>query len=148
MEKRSSREYPPYPIVGVGAVVFKDSRLLLIKRLHEPGAGQWTLPGGAVELGEGLEEATAREVWEECGLRIAIQKLAGVVNRVILDEAGRIRYHYVIVDYLAEPLSDQLEAGSDVAEAAWVSLDKLDRYPLASGLKEFLRDCVELKIEN
>ncbi|MBI1986995.1 MAG: NUDIX hydrolase [Nitrospinae bacterium] len=148
MERTSSREYPRYPIVGVGAVVLKDGQILLIKRLHEPGAGQWTFPGGAVELGEGLEEATLREVWEECGIRIAIRKLAGVVNRVIPDEEGRIQYHYVIVDYLAQPLSDQLKAGSDVAEAAWVPLNELDRYALASGMKEFLHDCVELEIEN
>lgn len=148
MERTASREYPRYPIVGVGAVVLKDGQLLLIKRLHEPGAGQWTLPGGAVELGEELEEATLREVWEECGIPIAIQKLAGVVNRVIRDEEGRIQYHYVIVDYLAQPLSDRLKAGSDVAEAAWVPFNELDRYALASGMKEFLRDCVELEIEN
>lgn len=98
-------------------------------------------------MGEELEEATLREVWEECGIRIAIQKLAGVANRVIFDEEGRIQYHYVIVDYLAKPLSDQLTAGSDVAQAAWVPLDELDRYALASGMKEFLHDCVELKIE-
>lgn len=146
MEEGSGREYPRRPVVGVGAVVLQGSRLLLIKRLYEPGAGQWTLPGGAVELGEELEEATCREVWEECGIQITIQKLAGVVNRVILDAERHVQYHYVIVDYLAQPVSDQLQAGSDVAEAAWVPLDELDRYALTPGLEEFLHDCVEFPI--
>jgi mutator protein MutT len=136
---RVSRTYPHFPIVGVGAIVTKDNKILLVKRAHEPGLGQWTLPGGVVELGESLEEAVQREVLEECGIKVEIKDFAGIVERVIRDEAGKIKYHYIIIDYKASYLKGELCAGSDVEEASWLSLDQIEDYPLTQGLKEFLK---------
>lgn len=141
------REYPSFPIVGVGAIVMRDGHLLLIKRLNEPSAGKWTIPGGMVELGEGLEDAVRREIGEECGIRISIQGLAGIVERVIPDDQDRIQYHYIIVDYLAHHLKGNLKAGSDVAEAEWVLMGALDTFDLAPGLKEFLETVIPTAFE-
>src|SRR5688500_6257844 len=96
-----SREYPDLPRVGVGAVVLRGDRVLLVKRGGQPSAGKWSLPGGLVDLGETTQEATRREVFEECGLRVRLAGVAGVVDRVVRDGDGRVRYHYVLVDYLA-----------------------------------------------
>ncbi len=142
MSHGNRREYPLHPIVGVGAVIIEGGRLLLIKRLHEPGAGQWTIPGGKVELGENLEDAAKREILEECGIDINIQKLAGIVERVVRDDQNRIRYHYIIVDYLAQYLNGTLKAGSDVADAAWIPLGEMDAYELTPGLQEFLNTVI------
>ena len=134
-----SRKYPQLPIIGVGAVIIEGGEILLIKRGNEPGAGQWTLPGGIVELGESLEDAVRREVFEECGIKVEIQYLAGIVERVIRDDEGKIKYHYIITDYTARYLKGALRAGSDVTEAGWFPLDKLDKCDLTEGLKEFLK---------
>ena len=134
-----SRKYPQLPIIGVGAVIIEGGEILLIKRGNEPGAGQWTLPGGIVELGESLEDAVRREVFEECGIKVEIQYLAGIVERVIRDDEGKIKYHYIITDYTARCLKGALRAGSDVTEAGWFPLDKLDKCNLTEGLKEFLK---------
>lgn len=134
-----SREYPRLPIIGVGAVIIKEGMVLLIRRGNEPGAGQWTLPGGVVELGESLEDAVRREVFEECGIKVEIEYLAGIVERVIRDDEGEIKYHYIIIDYTARYLKGELRAGSDVTDAGWFSLGKLDKYNLTEGLKEFLK---------
>jgi mutator protein MutT len=134
-----SREYPRLPIIGVGAIIIKGGKILLIKRGNEPGAGQWTLPGGVVELGESLEEAVRREAFEECGIKIEVKELTGIVERVIRDDEGIIKYHFIIIDYTAQYLKGELKAGSDVTNANWVSLDMLDKYNLTEGLKEFLK---------
>lgn len=141
------REYPSFPIVGVGAMVMWDDQLLLIKRLNEPSAGKWTIPGGMVELGEGLEDAVRREIGEECGIKISIQGLAGIVERVILDDQDRIQYHYIIVDYLARYLKGNLKAGSDVAEAKWAPLGTLETFDLTPGLMEFLKAVIPTAFE-
>jgi ADP-ribose pyrophosphatase YjhB (NUDIX family) len=96
-----SREYPDYPRVGVGAVVFHQGRVLLVRRGGRPALGKWSLPGGLVELGETTAEAVRREIREECGIDIRVIGVAGVVDRVTRDAAGLVRYHYVLVDYLA-----------------------------------------------
>jgi len=133
------RVYPPAPIVGVGAAVIREGRVLLVKRGQEPALGQWTLPGGVVELGESLEEAVKREIWEECHIRIEIEGIAGVVERIQRDELGRVKYHYVIIDYKASYLGGELRPGSDVEEADWFCLDRLDDYELSQGLRDFLK---------
>ncbi|MBI2017366.1 MAG: NUDIX hydrolase, partial [Candidatus Rokubacteria bacterium] len=117
-----SREYPDYPRVGVGAVVLDGDRVLLVRRGHAPAAGKWSLPGGLVHVGETTREAVVREVAEECGLAVRAVDIAGVVERVTRDESGRVRYHYLLVDYLAIPESTAIEAGSDAAEARWVPI--------------------------
>lgn len=134
-----SREYPEHPRVGVGAVILDGGRVLLVKRGGQPSAGKWSLPGGLVELGETTVEAIAREVVEECGLSITIAGVAGVVDRVVRDDAGRVRYHYVLVDYLAHPKSQAVVAGSDAADARWVAVDEVARLDITDGLVDMIR---------
>jgi 8-oxo-dGTP diphosphatase len=126
-----TREYPIAPVVAVGAVVVNQGRALLVRRGRAPAKGAWVIPGGGVELGESVEDAVPREVQEECGIAIALGPLACVVNRIDRDEAGRVRFHYVIVDYFATYLSGELKAGSDAAEARWVPLGELPGYGLS-----------------
>src|SRR3989304_8072468 len=114
--------------VGVGAVVLKDGHVLLVRRDRAPAKGKWSVPGGLVNLGETAEAAAAREVVEECGLTVRLLGLAGVVDRVVRDPDGRIRYHYVLVDYAAVPVSGDLGPGSDAAHARWGPTGALGRH--------------------
>jgi 8-oxo-dGTP diphosphatase len=113
------REYPLAPLVGVGAVVVDAGRVLLVRRGREPLKGHWTLPGGALELGESVTAAVVREVHEETGLTVEPVELVELVDRIIR-EGDRIRYHYVIADYLCRVAAGKLLAGSDADEARWV----------------------------
>lgn len=122
-----AREYPACPIVGVGAVVVKDGKVLIVKRAHEPRRNEWSLPGGRVELGETLVEATRREIKEETGLDIEVGPLVEVFDRVHHLE-GRVRYHFVIVDYLCTCVGGALCAGDDAEAAAWVASSELEEY--------------------
>jgi 8-oxo-dGTP diphosphatase len=139
-----SRDYPDHPRVGVGAVVLDEGRVLLVKRGGQPSAGTWSLPGGLVELGETTVEAVKREVAEECGLEIRVDGVAGVVDRVVRDEAGRVRYHYVLVDYLAFPESGTVTAGSDAGDARWVAVDEVARLDITEGLVDMIRRAIVL----
>ncbi|PID58090.1 hypothetical protein CSB45_05215 [candidate division KSB3 bacterium] len=147
----SSREYPRYPIPAVGALIFEDDRLLLIKRGRPPAEGQWTLPGGVIEPGESPEEAIVREVREECGLDIVVEALSELIDHVVKDKLGRIQYHYLILDYLASCRSEfscqkaQLKAGSDVTDARWVPLNALRAYELTSGLLPVIEKAAALR---
>jgi mutator protein MutT len=124
------REYPERPVVGVGGVVIRDGAVLLVQRAQDPLAGQWTIPGGAVEVGETLKEAVARELMEETGLEVRVLDLVDAFERIVSDDAGRARYHYVLLDYLCEPAGGNLHAGSDVRDAAWVRAEDFGRYQL------------------
>jgi len=127
----TGREYPSRPIVGVGAVVRDDDgRVVLVKRGHAPLAGEWSLPGGTVEVGETLEAAVVREIREETGLLVVVGPVVEVFDRILPDEHGRVRYHFVIVDYLCRIRGGKLEAGSDVEDAALVAPEALDPYRL------------------
>jgi 8-oxo-dGTP diphosphatase len=128
----STREYPERPVVGVGAVIVQDGNVVLIKRRYEPLAGQWSLPGGALELGETLEAAVAREMLEETGLVVEVGPVIEVFDRIMRDEATRVRYHFVLVDYLCWPLSGSLAAGSDVDDAVFVDPADLPEYKLTA----------------
>jgi 8-oxo-dGTP diphosphatase len=132
-EDRSAREYPGRPIVGVGAVVLetpgggaaidaspdppRPTGVVLIRRRFAPLAGEWSLPGGTVEVGESLEAALAREVLEETGLAVEVGPVVEVFDRIMRDEAERVQYHFVLIDYLCRPIGGHLAAGSDVTEA-------------------------------
>lgn len=120
------REYPAAPIAAVGVIIRDDDRIVLIRRDKEPSRGRWTFPGGAVELGESLHDAARREAWEETGLHVAVGELATVIDNLVRDEEGRVRYHYVIVDYMARPLEGILRPGSDVSDVRWFTLTDLD----------------------
>ena len=128
------REYPECPRVGVGAVVLHHERVLLVRRGGQPSRGRWSLPGGLVELGETTEEAIRRELLEECAIDVKILGLAGVIDRIVLDDERRIRYHYVLVDYAAEAPSDAVVAGSDAAEACWVDIERVRELDVTDGV--------------
>ena len=134
----SGREYPSRPIVGVGGVVFVDGRVLLIKRRFEPLAGRWSLPGGALEVGETLAEGLAREMREETGLDVDVGPIVDVFDRITRDEQGRARFHYVLVDYLCSVRAGIAVAGSDVAEVALADPDSLARYDLTPKTLEVI----------
>jgi 8-oxo-dGTP diphosphatase len=119
MEAKIEREYPQSPLVGVGAVVVHDARVLLVRRGSEPLKGHWTLPGGMLEVGESLIEGVAREVREETGLEVEPIELVEVLDR-IHREGERVRYHYVIADYLCRVIGGELGAASDADAARWV----------------------------
>ncbi|HEX9818739.1 MAG TPA: NUDIX hydrolase [Methylomirabilota bacterium] len=138
------REYPVVPRVGVGAVVLDGRWVLLVRRGKPPAHGKWSLPGGLVELGETTREAVRREIAEECGLQITVGDVAGVLDRVIRDAEGRIRYHWVLVDYVAFPESGTLCAASDADEARWVEVDQVDRLDTTEGLMDMIRRAVAL----
>lgn len=139
-----SREYPSHPRVGVGAVVLHGRRVLLVRRGGQPSAAKWTLPGGLVELGETTAEAIQRELGEECGISVRLSGLAGVVDRVVRDASGRVRYHYVLVDYLAFADSDSITAGSDAAEACWVEVDRVGKLDVTDGLLDMIQRALAL----
>jgi 8-oxo-dGTP diphosphatase len=131
------REFPDAPRVGVGAVVLDGERVLLARRGRAPSAGKWSIPGGLVHLGERLEEAAVREVQEETGLHVRLLGLCGVIDRVVRD-ADVIRYHYVIIDYVAESVGGRLQAGTDAAEVRWVAVGDLGQYDCTEGLAEMI----------
>jgi 8-oxo-dGTP diphosphatase len=123
-----AREYPEHPVVGVGAVVVRDGRVLIVRRGHEPRKGEWSLPGGLLDLGESLAGAARREVREETGLDVELGPIIETFDRVHRDDQGRIRYHFVIVDFVCWSASGEAVAGSDAEAVAWVTAEELAAY--------------------
>ncbi len=115
-----AREYPDQPVAGVGGIVLRGRDVLLVKRAFPPRAGEWSLPGGRLELGESLVDGVRREVREETGIEVEVGPLVEVFDRVHRDADGRVRYHFVIADYLCHPIGGALAAGDDAADARWV----------------------------
>jgi len=132
------REYPQHPMVGVGAIVIEGGRVLLIERGAEPAKGRWSVPGGLVDPGESLKAAVAREVREECGLEVEVGPLVGVLERIIRDEEGTVRYHFVILDFLCRRVAGELCPGSDCTRARWVPWEEVRTLPLTARLEEVL----------
>jgi mutator protein MutT len=127
----SSRAYPDRPYVGVGAVIVDHAaRVLLVKRRFEPLAGQWSLPGGAVDVGETLEACVVREMREETGLDVEVGAVNEVFDRIMRDAEGRVQYHYVLVDYVCRPVGGTLAADTDVADVAWADPGALAGFSL------------------
>lgn len=124
------REYPDRPIVGVGAVIIQSGRVLLVKRGSPPLLGQWSLPGGVVELGETLRSAVEREAREETGLQVKAGEIVEVLDRIIPGEEGRAQYHYVLIDFLCRVTGGELLAGGDAADVAWADEDDLEKFHL------------------
>ena len=133
-----SREYPSRPVCGVGAVVRKDDAVLLIRRGKPPRMGEWSIPGGAVEVGETLQQAVQREVREECGIEISVGEVAEALDIILRDEVGRVQYHYVIIDFAATWRQGDLCATSDVTDARWVARRDLDQYPMNAKTREVI----------
>jgi 8-oxo-dGTP diphosphatase len=128
--KGDSRAYPGRPIVGVGGVVIMEGKTLLVERGSPPLEGTWSIPGGSLETGESLEEGVRREMLEETGLDVHVGELLEVFDRVFRDPDGRVRYHFVILDYLCERVGGEALAGSDVTALAWTGEDGLAEYSL------------------
>src|SRR5882762_5295613 len=150
-----SREYPSRPFVGVGAVIVDSGRVVVIRRGRAPLLGEWSIPGGGVELGETLREAAAREAREETGLVVDVGgprglgsisgqptvgagSVLGVFDRVILDDGGQVRFHYVLVDILCRVVSGELLAGGDAAEARWLTGGELVGFEIEEAAREVL----------
>jgi mutator protein MutT len=131
------RLYPKQPLVGVGAVLVCSGNILLEKRKNEPGKGKWSIPGGVVELGEEAKQTVVREVREETNLTVEKPELMDVVDNVELDENGKVKYHFVIIDYLVQLKGGKLKASSDAAELRWVGLDDVENYVLTGTFREF-----------
>jgi 8-oxo-dGTP diphosphatase len=157
-----SKEYPDRPVVGVGGVVIEKGRALLILRGSEPLLGQWSIPGGTLELGESLEQGVVRELKEETGLTVRIVEMIEVFDRIYEDEAdaaGREmveshgaaarkrgpRYHYVIIDYLCERIDGEAKAGSDVTDVAFATEDELEKYGLTETATRILRKALAME---
>ncbi len=142
----SSREYPDRPVVGVGGVIIDEGRALLIRRGSEPLRGEWSIPGGTLELGETLAEGVARELLEETGLVVRVLGQIEVFERIYTEKSGgagkkkkRPRFHYVIVDYFCERVSGEPRAGSDVTDVAYAREDELDKFHLTETALRILR---------
>lgn len=130
-------------MVGVGAVVLVDGKVVLVQRAHEPLKGAWNLPGGAVEVGETLREACAREVREETGLVVDVGAVIEVFDRIMLDEAGAVQYHFVLVDYVCRPAGGTLCCGTDASDVALADPARLDPYGLTDKAVEVIRKGLE-----
>jgi len=133
-----TRQYPTRPIFGVGAIIFDGHKVLLIERGSPPLEGYWSLPGGAQEAGETAEEALHREIREETGLKIKIERFAALVDIIDRDEAGRARHHYTVADYVCSVTGGKLTPGGDARGAAWVALKDLNSYRLTPKAKEII----------
>jgi 8-oxo-dGTP diphosphatase len=151
----SWREYPEKPIIGIGGVVIEDGRALLIRRGSEPLLGQWSIPGGTLELGETLIEGTERELREETGLTVKVLEMIEVFERInfgsgadetwkTLEEKRRPRFHFVIVDYLCERISGVPEAGGDVTDVAWAEENDLEKFALTPTATRVIRKAFSL----
>jgi ADP-ribose pyrophosphatase YjhB (NUDIX family) len=132
------REYPDSPLVGVGAVIIEDGRVLLVKRGHPPLAGEWSIPGGVLELGETLREAAVREAEEETCLTVAPTQLLGVYDRVLRDDEGRTLYHYVLVDFLCRRVAGEARASGDADELGWYTLEQIGKLALPADTVEVI----------
>jgi len=142
----SSREYPERPIVGVGGVIIDQGRTLLIRRGSEPLLGEWSIPGGTLEIGETLEEGVARELLEETGIEVRVLELIEVFDRIYLENGAiggqqkiRPRFHYVIADYLCERIGGEPRAGGDVTEVAFAREDEFAKFHLTETATRILK---------
>lgn len=142
----SSREYPERPVVGIGGVIIEQGRALLIRRGSEPLRGEWSIPGGTLELGESLQDGVARELLEETGVEVRVLDLIEVFDRVFLEDGAqevadgkRPRFHFVIVDYLCERISGEPRAGSDVTDVAYAREEELAQFHLTETATRVLK---------
>ncbi len=133
------REYPESPLVGVGAVIIDNGRVLLVKRGHPPLAGEWSIPGGVLELGETLREAAIREAREETCLTVEPADLLGVYDRVLRDDAGRTLYHFVLIDFLCRLVSGEAKAADDADEVFWFMPNETEKLALAKDTADVVR---------
>jgi 8-oxo-dGTP diphosphatase len=137
------REYPDAPLVGVGAIIIEGDRVVLVKRGHAPLLGEWSIPGGMLEVGETLRQAAVREVLEETGLQVEAGELLGVFDRIVHDADERTLYHYVLIDFLCRKITGEPQPAYDAAEARWFTRAEL----VGLGLPEDTQDVIRLGFE-
>jgi len=133
------RDYPEQPLIGVGAVIVSGNRVLLVRRDTEPLRGEWSVPGGLLELGEKLRDGVRREAQEETGLEVEPGEVIEVFDSIFTDALGRTQYHYVLIDYLCRPVSGEARAGSDVSDVRWVTLEALPAMGLRQTIEQVVR---------
>jgi 8-oxo-dGTP diphosphatase len=138
------REYPERPIVGVGGVVIHNERALLIRRGSAPLEGEWSIPGGMLEVGETILDGVKRELLEETAIEVKVLDLIEVFERVTRDEAGQLKYHFVILDYLCEAVRGDAQAGSDVTDVAWARESELSGYSLTPTATRVIQKAFEM----
>ena len=138
------REYPERPMVGVGGVVIRDQRALLIRRGSAPLEGEWSIPGGMLEIGETILDGVQRELLEETAIEVKVLDLIEVFERLTRDEAGKLKYHFVILDYLCEAVRGEARAGSDVTDVAWARAEELDAYSLTTTATRVIQKAFEM----
>jgi ADP-ribose pyrophosphatase YjhB (NUDIX family) len=141
------RDYPDRPVVGVGAVVLVEGKVVLVQRAHEPLKGAWNLPGGVVDVGETLRDACAREVREETGLLVEVGAVIDVFDRIMLDAGGGVQYHFVLIDYVCRPVGGELRCGTDASDIALADPAALDAYDLTQKAREVIRAALVLPPE-
>ena len=132
-----SREYPTRPLVGAGALILQDGKLLLVRRGAHPGFGKWSIPGGLVELGENVQDAMVREVREEVGFDVKAVKLMDVFDSITRDEQGRVQFHFVVVNFLVRVTGGELKTASDILEARWAPIDEVEGFDLTRFFRDF-----------
>jgi ADP-ribose pyrophosphatase YjhB (NUDIX family) len=142
------RDYPERPVIGVGAVIIERGRVLLVRRATEPLQGEWSVPGGMLELGEKLRDGVRREVLEETGLEVEPREVLDVLDSIFLDEQGQTQYHYVLIDYLCRYVSGEAKAGSDVSEVRWVPEGELTLTRLRDSIEQVVRKAFQLTQQN
>ena len=135
------RDYPERPMVGVGAVIVDagGGRALIVRRASEPRKGEWSIPGGVLEVGEKLRAGVVREALEETGLRVEAGEVLEVFDSIIADAGGRTQYHFVLIDFICKMVGGELRAGSDVSEVRWISAAELEDFPLAEPAAQVIR---------
>jgi ADP-ribose pyrophosphatase YjhB (NUDIX family) len=133
------RDYPEHPIIGVGAVIVEGGRVLLVRRDTEPLRGEWSVPGGMLELGEKLRDGVRREALEETGVTVEPGEALDVFDSIFTDGLGKTQYHYVLIDYLCRPISGEARAGGDVSDVRWVSLEALPAMGLRESIEQVVR---------
>ena len=143
--RKVSRRYPSRPWAGVGAVVLDDDRVLLVQRGREPQKGLWSIPGGALKLGETLEEGVRREVREEAGIEVSVAARVDVVDRIVRDSEGRVEYHYALVGFLCRVDGRELHPADDASGARWVERSAVADFPMTPGTPAVVEKAFELR---
>lgn len=139
----SQRDYPDRPLIGVGAVIVAGDRVVVVRRGHEPLKGEWSIPGGVLEVGETLRAGAAREALEETGLVVEAGEVLEVLDRIVRDAQGRVQFHYVLIDFLCRPTGGELRAGGDAEDARWLSSAELESFAIADSAAAVLRKGLE-----
>jgi 8-oxo-dGTP diphosphatase len=137
------RDYPDRPLVGVGAVIVRDGRVVIVERSSEPLKGQWSIPGGALEIGETLRQCAAREALEETGLQVEAGEVLDVFDSIVHDPQGRTQYHYVLIDFLCRVVGGELKVGSDAAQARWITREELGNFQITETAQKVIGKALE-----